>query len=408
MARSSNNSVRQTQVMLKGIHIPFLWLSLGAIGLGSCASSAQRREPATVSPVAADAIEATLFLIGDAGRPARGGEPVLVALARDLARGPELSLVAFLGDNLYPAGLPDSIALDYQESERRIDALLNVVLQNGTRAVFVPGNHDWGSVDGWEAVLRQERYVRSRTDSLVQFLPGGGCPGPAVVDVGELFRVIALDTEWWLHAGGKPTHPDSDCPTDSEGEVLDSLGAVLERSSDRRIAVIAHHPIASKGPHGGYFTLEQHIFPLRDLKRWLWVPLPIIGSLYPISRKMGITNQDLSGPKYRRLSAALDSVLAHYQPLVYAAGHEHNLQVLEGVGGRYHLISGSGYYRRPSPVSWGDNTLYARRGSGYMRLDVLRNGMVRLGVIVVDESGVGREEFSMWLSEETAPDGLPE
>src|SRR2546422_8176212 len=31
--------------------------------------------------------------------------------------------------------------------------------------------------------------------------PGGGCPGPRVVDLAGGVRLVALDTEWWLHDG---------------------------------------------------------------------------------------------------------------------------------------------------------------------------------------------------------------
>ncbi|HEV2125867.1 MAG TPA: hypothetical protein VGW38_24180, partial [Chloroflexota bacterium] len=62
----------------------------------------------SLPPVAPDSIAAELFLIGDAGLPAPGGEPVLAALKKAVSWDPDRSLVVFLGDNVYPAGLPDS------------------------------------------------------------------------------------------------------------------------------------------------------------------------------------------------------------------------------------------------------------------------------------------------------------
>src|SRR5436309_11924013 len=31
--------------------------------------------------------------------------------------------------------------------------------------------------------------------------------------------------------------------------------------------------------HGGHFGWQDHIFPLRNIKPWLWIPLPLIGSV---------------------------------------------------------------------------------------------------------------------------------
>jgi len=42
-------------------------------------------------------------------------------------------------------------------------------------------------------------------------LPVGGCPGPTVVDLGEVVRLVALDSQWWLQDGPKPG-PTSSCP----------------------------------------------------------------------------------------------------------------------------------------------------------------------------------------------------
>jgi hypothetical protein len=62
-------------------------------------------------PLAADSIAADLWLIGDAGLPNPAGEPVLRALTAEIRRAePGLALVVFLGDNIYPNGLPDSRA----------------------------------------------------------------------------------------------------------------------------------------------------------------------------------------------------------------------------------------------------------------------------------------------------------
>jgi hypothetical protein len=363
--------------------------------LASCASPVREVTPPVPVPAQGD-IEATVYFIGDAGAPHEGGEPVLQSLTADLATRPG-ALVVFLGDNLYPKGLPETGAPDRAESERRLDDQIDAVLTGGGHGIFVPGNHDWqqGGSDGWWRVHRQGEYVASRGPG-VEVQPRFGCPGPVERDVGSRIRLIILDTQWYLHGGPKPG-AWSPCRVHRPEDLADSLQAAVMRAGDREVLVAAHHPMRSTGKHGGHFTAKQHIFPLTEGASWAWLPLPIIGSLYPLSRQWGISNQDQSGSRYQQMVAGFDSAFVGRPPLVYAAGHEHNLEVLESETVRYLLVSGAGYYGHTSATGWGDDTRYAEAASGYMRLDVLHSGVIRLSVITVDETGVGTEAFSAFL-----------
>ena len=136
---------------------------------------------------------------------------------------------------------------------------------------------------------------------------------------------------------------------------------------------------------------------MRTLFDDLWVPLPIIGSYYAFNRKQGASNQDVNGPENVRMRRALDWVFARRKPLVYAAGHEHDLEVLRGHSARHLLISGSGIYGHVTEVHQTDATRFAASLSGFMRLDFLRDGRVRLGVLTVDAEAATTEAFSAFL-----------
>lgn len=364
------------------------------------AGCSQNRLPNTlpVPALGAESIAATIFLIGDGGDPDSAGDQVLAALTAALARAPRRSLALFLGDNVYPSGIPDSASPAYPEMRRRLAAQVDAVVASGARGVFIPGNHDWkeAGAEGWQAVLRAQSIVTESGQGRVIQLPTNACPGPAVADIGGV-RLLLLDTQWLLHGGPKPEGVAEGCAA-GEGAVFDSLRTLLTSAGDRTILVAGHHPVASGGEHAGYFSWKDWFFPLSNVKSWMWLPLPIIGAAYPASRNAGVSRQDMSNGHYRRMIDSLEAAFLVAPPAAYVSGHDHGLQVIETTAAPYQIVSGAGYYGHIDFVGPVDGTLVALAKSGFMRLDVTLDGRLRLGVLTVERSGVATEAAALWLT----------
>ncbi len=342
-----------------------------------------------IDAVSRDSVALDLYLIGDAGLPAPTGEPVLDALKRTLAEDPDRSFVVYLGDNVYPAGLPAEGNAYRAEAERILDEQVEVLRDTRTQGIILPGNHDWeaGGRGGWDAIRRQAAYVEEKGGDRVRFLPRGGCPGPEVVDVGREVRLLVLDTQWWLHDFAKPTSAASGCATYTDAQVIDSVRAALRGAAGRLTVVVGHHPLVSGGEHGGYFDWPSYLIPA-----------------YPWARRGGFADQDISSTAYRRMIRVLTAAFQPERPVVYAAGHEHNLQVLRRDPAGYLLVSGGGIYGHTTQVRAITGSRYINRASGFMRLTVLRDGRVRLAVLLVNARGEATENFSMWVDR---PAGTP-
>jgi hypothetical protein len=341
-----------------------------------------------------------LFLVGDAGEPAPD-EPVLRALQAEVARSPDSSAVVFLGDNLYPKGLPPESDPDFAEMARRIDAQVDGVRAANARTIFIPGNHDWArsGPDGLARVRSQEARVEARGGARVAWLPDGGCPGPVVVDdVHPALRLVVIDTQWWLHPHEKPGEGSS-CGVDTADEFVAALREAVATAPDRRVIVLGHHPIASRGRHGGHYDFVDHVFPLRAIASWLWVPLPGVGSLYPIARRNGLSAQDLSSGGYRALRDALLEAFAGAPPFLYASGHDHSLQLLDGpaelgpAAPRHLVVSGAGIFGHASAADT-DDARFASGDAGFFRLDVEAGGRTILRVFLAGPEGTAREVWS--------------
>ena len=176
------------------------------------------------------------------------------------------------------------------------------------------------------------------------------------------------------------------------------LKAALVGAGRRQVVVLAHHPLRSAGRHGGYFPWQDHLFPLRNLKSWLWLPLPGVGSLYPLARKLGTSPQDQSSRVYRRLVDGLLGAFRGHPPLLYAAGHEHHLEVLAGDEPPWVVVSGAGRVDAITPVGPREDAVYLAERAGFVRIDFLPDGHVGLEVLTVDAAGKSTSAFSTALT----------
>jgi len=343
------------------------------------------------------ALATSLFLIGDAGAPEADGDRVLRHLAATVTEASAETAVVYLGDNIYPDGMPPVGTRRYAEAERRLLVQVDAA-RAADRVVFIPGNHDWtqtGTPGDWDAVVRQDQRLRVEGFALS---PRAGCPGPEVIDIGAHMRLVAIDTEWWLH--GFPPPRDATCRHRTADEVLDGVEAAVRAPANRHVVIVAHHPPISAGQHAGYFDWQDHLFPLREVASWLWVPLPGLGSMYPLLRRTGLTPQDQYHPANRHMVAALRARLAPHPPLLYAAGHEHQLNFLTGesIGARYVAVSGAGMTGHEREATGRpEGLLFATRTPGFMRVDVFADGTVRLQVITVPTGTLGRPAHETWL-----------
>ena len=330
-----------------------------------------------------------LLLLGDGGAPKRD-EPVLETLGEWARKDATKTSIVFLGDNMYPEGMTDR--RKHEVSERLVPQLA-VVKNAGVHGLFIPGNHDWasGGAEGYRALLAQEKFINAALTGEQNFLPAGGSPGPVALELPQtdpVVRIIVLDTQWWLHQHEKPkTSPET---------VITELITLLD--TELPVIVVGHHPLQSYGPHAGYFDWKSHLFPARVLKKWLWIPIPILGSMYTYTRgHIYKIDQDMGSTRYNNLVAQLNRAFSTRKSplLIYASGHEHSLQVLKGDSVDYLLVSGAAASRKVTEVSSGDNTLFAHEHTGFMAVDFFNDGKVLLRVVEPDGEGV---VFHRWLT----------
>jgi hypothetical protein len=286
-------------------------------------------------------------------------------LKQKLFAAGEQSAVVFLGDNLYPNGLPHETAKNRTTLEKILVTQLDMLRDYQGRIVIIPGNHDWASSaeQGLEATQRMEEFIEGYLNRGNTFLPDDGFPGPIDLklmdkdDDPQLSRdihLLILDTQWWLHPHEKAFGDTGEYELNDAGDVINELTDIMRKRQNDHVVIVGHHPLFANGTHGGNFPLYQHFLP------------PVVGTAYVLYRKFLGNSQDIAHFRYQSLKKQLLQSFDKAESLVYASGHQHVLQhnvLAEGQYSQHHVISGSG--SSTDYVKKGKNAEFASNNRGF-------------------------------------------
>jgi hypothetical protein len=346
----------------------------------------------------ADSVESVIFVIGDAGKATLETSPILHRLHNEIEQWSKSMrdstvIALFLGDNVYPVGLRDADDPAFAEDSTHMQGQLDVVSgeearRHGTRAVFIAGNHDWGHMAGEPGRVRvanMHRFIarRSRAGGFhAEFEPRAGDPGPGVIILGRYLKLLLIDTAWWL-LEANPAEKD---------RFIAKLEREMANRGDRELVIAAHHPWQSGSAHGGLVPFWQ-----------------TIGVKWLLSRS-GASLQDLNSLPYRDLKTRIAQVFAQTKPpLLFAGGHDHNLQVLKGTqpgDPPFSVVSGAG--SKGSDVGPTEGMLFRRAEPGFMRLVVLKSGAIDLFVVSANEDFLDCSNMSEFFLEQCLETGARE
>ena len=276
-----------------------------------------------------------------------------------------------LGDILNPSDTAGSIT--------GIDPVMDFVQGRvNAKAIFTAGDMDWNNSgeDGLLMVRKLEEQIENLYGEQNIFLPSEGCPGPEIIDLTDNLRIIAINTQWWMHPFDHSEAPDANCSNLTKEEFIESLEEAIDESVGRNILIIGHHPVISAGIYGGHMTFQQHLFPFADSRPGNKVPVPGLGSFYAAYRQNVGTVRDKANEDYQEFIDKMTDILSHHPGLVYASAHDYSLQLLEIENG-FQLISGSIIEKGPTRKEQG--LRYSSSDYGFAKIEYYNSGEIRLG-----------------------------
>lgn len=324
---------------------------------------------------AQDSISRRVIFIGDAGEINHKQETIIPQAAKLVI--PHKTTTVFLGDNIYPRGMGLRGSPEEAETQQILRSQFEPMRARDVPVYFIPGNHDWDRMgkDGLAKIRAQDAFLRSQGDSLLKLLPPGGCPDPQVIDVSDSLAIIVFDSEWWVFPHERNSS-DGECECETEQQVIDKLQELLYDHQDQTVFLAIHHPLRTYGTHGGYYSWKDHLFPLTLLRKNLYIPMPGVGSLYPLLRRTVFLNpEDMPHPKYRDLVDRVRTVADQYTNVIHVAGHDHGLQFIEE-SDFHQIVSGAG--SKDSYAKKGQYSLFAHAAQGFVVVDYLADRRSRV------------------------------
>lgn len=309
------------------------------------------------------------YLIGDAGNAEEpDAQQTLSFFEEKLRQAPENSTLLFLGDNVYPKGIPDSSDLAKRTlAIQKLTYQIDLAKKFPGKRIFISGNHDWYS--GFEGLKEQSEIVNTELGDTKAFLPRKSC-GLERFKINSDVILLAIDSQWYLENWDHYPTINADCDIKTREEYWDEFKSELDKYQNETVMIAIHHPVVSNSSHGGHLnSWDQQIYPVGK------IPLPIIGSVFNLIRKTVGIPQDLHSKPYRELANRIKTELADRENVLILSGHEHNLQYIEE-GTIKQIISGAA--SKTDPVRTIRSNDFSFGGNGYAILDLFEDKSAQL------------------------------
>ncbi len=315
----------------------------------------------------------SLYLVGDAGKldnKEKGTNRVLQSLQKELSSEEKPATLVYLGDNIYDLGMPKPDSPERAYSEKILNAQLELARYNNGNTYFIPGNHDWkrGRRGGRKYMLEQEEYINEYFEEdfpkKVKMYPENACGDPKVIKIHKDLVFVFIDSQWWLQNWNHEKKMNHKCEYKTRGDFMDRMEEIFLDHKNDEVVLFMHHPLYSNGHHGGNFSWKDHIFPIHSKK--IWLPLPVIGSVYPIFRNITGSHQEINNPRYQSLVVGLEKIIRRTGvDCIVASGHEHCLQYFRKNNIKA-VVSGSG--AKTSYAQAGGDAQYVSESRGYAKI----------------------------------------
>ena len=305
-----------------------------------------------------------IFLVGDAGNSEEiQAQQTLSFLKNKIDSANSNSILIFLGDNIYPLGMPKESDKDYPLAKEKMENQLAITKNFKGKTLVIPGNHDW--YHGLDGLKAQEDFVKTYLNDKKSFLPKNSCPIDDI-NLTKDIKLIIIDSEWALINWDKYPGINKGCDIKTRDDFYTEFKDLITKNQDKRIIVALHHPVISSGVHAGFNSAKSHLSAFNGK-----VPIPGVATVLTTLRSSsGASMEDINNRHYADFANRLKSIVQDKENVIFVSGHDHNLQYHADNNIRQ-IISGAGSKTDPATIV--KKTDFSYGGSGFAVLNLRKD-----------------------------------
>lgn len=265
---------------------------------------------------------------------------------------------------------------NFGEGTLALDQLLTKLISfENLEVVLVPGDRDWkdGEEQGLENVLLLEEFINSKSYPRVYFPVRKGCPGPELWQVRPDLNLLLLNTQWHNHLHDKPRAESAECGTATEAGVIEEIEDLVEDQTVGNLMIVGHHPVFSNGKYGGRYPWYEWLLPVPGIAQFITSYKQNVGGKY-----------ETGNAKFKHFRDHLRSVLADQFSLVYASGHEKNIEIVRDFE---NVMINSGAPIKGGHVRTIKETIRASKNPGLVAVTYHATGLVESTVYQLEDAG---------------------
>ena len=354
-------------------------LSIAFLCITSCATyksqavDIESLSPNLTAPYDVSAVKHEFILTGDLAANRKSLNKKMIQLLEDHLNtaGPNSTLL-LLGDNIRSFSPSQE---KKAASKQPITALFPILEKYKGSVHILPGELEWKKF-GQPGVEAIEDWIQDELSQDDIFFVDDGCPGPETREISDKLVLISFDSQWLLQDWDGHRTYNYDCDIrNKEWFELQLIDEINNYARTHNVILAMHHPVMSKGRHGGYRSWKDHLFPFRNKHKHIPVPIPGLGSIITFFDQRIGSRQDLSNPVYLEYSDFIDDLRRDYPGMIVVSGHENNLQYLENKGQHY-IVSSS--FQVNCPAKLDDEAKFVSGERGISKLIVMQDGAVWL------------------------------
>lgn len=317
-------------------------------------------------PAAQDSTGYRLIFMGESS-PDIARELITDIQSRHL---PGKTMVFVMDENKFLLGKTRPSGREERQQKMLLQKQVESFAALGIPVFFISANTEWNNLTAsWGSARKVSTGI---ADSVMRLSRVRACPDPVELNLAPQLAVIIFNSDWWLDPyEALPITEDCECRT--RADVLARLDELRYKNQDKQLVIVSRHPFKSYGVYGNRGTFRDHVFPLTGINKNVYLPLPVIGSVYRFFRSGFVSPRNSKHPLYRDMVSGVDEILNAFPNRVHVAAHEKGLQLVED--DYVQAVSGPGAAQKISRK--GKDSRFANTHPGYVIADFYSDKSLR-------------------------------